>query len=59
MVADAISTAHCAWNANATCVMLCVYTVCFVLCSGDVCVFFFFFVYVIFKPYYLIVYVVP
>ncbi|KAM7387987.1 hypothetical protein PAMP_024191 [Pampus punctatissimus] len=26
MVADAISTARCAWNANATCVMLCVDT---------------------------------
>lgn len=38
MVADAISTACCAWNANATPVMLCVNTLCFVLFwCGDLC----------------------
>lgn len=56
MVADAISTALCAWNANATCVMLCVDTVYFVLCSGGVCVFYFF---VCVELYYLIFNVVP
>lgn len=54
MVADAISTAHCAWNVNATCAMLCVDTVYFVLCSCGVCVFFLFCVRDFLGFYYLI-----